>query len=190
MYKSLMVSIVLVFMLSSVSLSMIGQGEGFQISAENLISLVGIPGTTNSGNSVIVGQNQATAALGMDLTMILQGETGLLNQGASALSLSSILESDQNIGLAGQQIQNANTESSAQNQNNASNLLQNINKNQGTGGIIAGQGIVIGQIQISANRNGTTGNADFSGISQFNGLIGNQNFDEMLNKITTIEISQ
>ena len=170
---------------------MIGQAEGFQINADNLISLLGGSSLFVGGNSASVGQSQTTANGGLNLTFVMQGQAGILNQGATAVGVghSAKLSGSQGAGLVGQQAQSAGT-SSQQYQDNSANLAQNFNISKGSGGLLLGQGYVIGQVQITAGPDGINGDADFSGISQLGGIIDAKKTNLMLSNMTAISAGQ
>ncbi|MBN1972430.1 MAG: hypothetical protein JW787_02230 [Sedimentisphaerales bacterium] len=191
MYKGLVFSIVLVFLITSIALGNIGQAEGFQISTGNLVTLYGGPGLAVGGNVVIVGQNQTSSSKGVSLDNLyiaLQGETGILDQGTAALSFSAALGGTQQAEIVGQQIQTEDIETSTQDQTR--NFVQAITKDSGIGGIIAGQGGIIGQAQIIASSAGITGEAVFSGISQYNGIVGGFGKDVFLDSLIAMGTGQ
>ena len=177
MNKGLIASIALVFFLTPIALSNIGQAENIQINTENLLSLLGGPKTAIGGTTISIGQNQIAATPGLDFEIVFQSEIGIVNQGTTAVSYSAII---------GQQTQTGNE----QEQNWAGNLEQNVNKNNGIGGIAAGQGMALGQVQITANNNGIQSNANISGAVQLNGLVGGPGLDVIIQKYMAVGTGQ
>lgn len=171
MYKGLVLSIVLVCLFSSGAFGLVGQAESFGLSAENLILLYG-GGSTYGGNTGTIGQSQLAVDPSCGNTVILQSETGILNQGASAVGLSGTLGALQSAGVAGLQWQIADLGLIDQDQSLALILSEDLAKNDGNGAVVAGQGVVIGQVQITASPSGITGDAQFAGVAQFSGIGG------------------
>ena len=186
MYKGLVISLSLILSLPTGALGIIGQSEGFEISEKNQVFLLGSPSVAFGGNSAIVGQSQTAVNLGFDFTIAVQNEVGMLNQVTGAVTSSAVIDGTQEADLVGQQTQAANSESSAQEQDQAINLVQDLNKSQGTGGAIIGQGGFIAQVQIVANSNGISGDVQFTGASQFSGINGGLGSDIVVNNNSVI----
>jgi hypothetical protein len=183
MYKWFAITVAVLFFPASVTYSDIGQAESFQINSGNQITLSCGPGSVIGSNSFIVGQNQAAAKTGGDFSIALQNQTGLLSQMGCAVSLTGILSGIQQAELAGRQKQSS---SSQQEQNQAANLAQDIDKDKSIGGIIIGQGAVIGQVQITADGSDIKGEAAFSGITQIDGNAIAQGSNFIINNLLTI----
>ena len=190
MYKGLVVSLSLIVSLSTGALGIIGQYEEFEINEKNQVFLLGSPSVGFGGNSAIVGQSQTAVNLGFDFTIAVQNEIGILNQVTGAVTKSAIIDGDQEASLVGQQAQAVNSESSAQQQDQAINLMQDLNKSQGVGGAIFGQGGLIAQVQIVANSNRISGDVQFSGASQFNGINGGLGSNIEVNNNSVIGMTQ
>lgn len=190
MYKGLVTSILFVLCLSPVAFSNVGQADNFQINAENMIYLNGGPSLAIGGNSITVGQIQVAATPGLDFKIAIQADMGILNQGASAVSFSAIMGAAQKAGIIGQQTQTDNAGTIEQEQNAGWNLEQDVNKNDGIGGIIAGQGVILGQIQIIANRNGISGNVNISGATQLEGKVSGVGDNPVSKQIIAIATPQ
>ena len=186
MCKGMVASLALVLLLSSIAFSDVGQAESFGLNAKDMVALLGGPGSAISGESMMVGQNQVAATPGLDFNIVFQSEMGILNQGAIAVGLSAILGVLQESGLAGEQTQNENGGAVEQHQNWTGNLGQDLTKSNGIGGIIAGQGYTIGQVQVSADRNGISMDVNLSSAVQFNGVVGTKGLDVILQKYIAI----
>lgn len=190
MYKGLVVCLSFILSLSTGAFGIIGQNEGFEISENNQVFLLGSPSVGFGGNSAIVGQSQTAANLGFNFTIAAQNEIGILNQVTGAVTSSAIINGTQEANLVGQQNQAANSKSSTQEQNQALNLAQDINKSQGIGGAIIGQGGLIAQIQMTANSSGINGDVQFTGVSQFSGINGGLGSHIAVNNNSVIGITQ
>lgn len=169
MYKGFVVSIAFIFLMSSGAFAAIGQAEGFGAGASNLVLLQGGPGAVYGGNVGMVGHGQqATDGWG---TIAMQNEAGILNQGASAVSIFGPLGIAQGAGAAGQQWQLAAGGLGLQGQDIDLYLTQDLFKLDGVGGVLGAQGAVVGQVQIIVGPYGVSGDAQFVGAAQF-GAVG------------------
>ena len=190
MYKRLMVSTVLALMFTSGAFALVGQSEYFGLGAENLVILSGGPGTAYGGNTASVGQGQLVTDSGGGNIIALQNEAGILNQGASTVGLSGALGALQSAGTAGYQWQIAGLGLGLQGQSLALNLGQDMEKNDGVGGVVAGQGVVVGQVQIVATPYGISGDAQFAGVSQFGSVGGGAGSSAVINKDLSVGANQ
>ena len=170
MYKGFVVSIAVVFLMSSGAFAAIGQTEGFGVGASNLVLLLGGPGAAYGGNVGMVGHGQQATDGGWG-TIAMQNEAGILNQGASAVGTSGLLGIAQGAGVAGQQWQLADGGLGLQGQDIDLNLAQELLKLDGVGGVLGAQGAVVGQVQIIVGPYGVSGDAQFVGAAQF-GAVG------------------
>ncbi len=171
MFKSLIISTMLVLLLSCSGYADIGQTQGFNTGSDNLVLLSG-NGSAFGGNNSVIGQSQVAINPACGNVIVLQGETGILNQGVTAVGSSGVLGAIQSLGALGQQLQLADLCPILQNQNLGILLHQELVKDDGAGGVVAGQGAVVGQVQIAATPYGISGSAQFTGIAQFDSIGG------------------
>lgn len=192
MFKRSMVSTVLILMFTSGAFALVGQTEYFGLGAENLVILSGGPGTASGGNTASVGQGQLATDTGGGNIIAMQNEAGILNQGTSAVGLSGALGALQSAGAGGEQWQlvGLGLGLGLQGQNLALLLGQDMEKNDGVGGTVAGQGVVVGQVQIVATPYGISGDAQFAGVSQFGSIGGGAGSSAVINKDLSVGANQ
>lgn len=190
MFKRSMVSAVVILMFTSGAFALVGQAEYFGLGAENLVILSGGPGTAYGGNTASIGQGQiATDSSGGNI-IAMQNEAGILNQGTSAVGLSGALGALQSAGAGGEQWQLAGLGLGLQGQSLALLLGQDMEKNDGVGGTVSGQGVVVGQVQIVATPYGISGDAQFAGVSQFGSIGGGAGSSAVVNKDLSVGANQ
>ncbi|MBN2183512.1 MAG: hypothetical protein JW715_16500 [Sedimentisphaerales bacterium] len=189
MYKKLVLSIVLICLLSSGAFGLVGQTQGFGVGADSLLLLNG-SGSVYGGNSTVVGQSQLATDPGCGNVIALQTEAGILNQGASIVGSSGSLGALQNAGLGALQLQIGGLGLGLQDQDLVLSLNQDVAKNDGSGCVVAGQGGIVGQVQIVATPYGISGDAQFAGVSQYSGMGGGAGSGASISKSASVGASQ
>jgi len=95
MYKRLGISVTLIWMLASVSLADIQQGQGFGIGGQNSVALIDAPGVADSTNLTTASQLQNASSMG-GLAMAEEFQIGTLGQVAAVGGAGGGIGIDQN----------------------------------------------------------------------------------------------
>ena len=179
MFRTYVVCLATVLVLSAGAHAGIGQIEDFDIIGDNFVLLVGGPGSSTGGNMATVGHGQSTTLPG-GLTAI-QNENAMLSQSASVVGSGGLLSVVQG-GIAGglqDQLALSLGGPKLQGQVLGVGLLQTVIKENGPGNAGGAQGFVSDQNQALVGGGAMT-ESQFIGAAQYANISGASSSDGLV----------
>ena len=175
--------------------SSIGQAQGFDIDALNVVKRAGCVGSAEGSNIVMVGHAQEAYDMASG-TGALQEETAILTQSGSVVGRGGVTAVVQEANASGAQEQLVGLSCcgaglSLQNQSLGVDLDMLTKNVGGIGGAVGAQGFVGAQSQIEITPNGMSAQSQYIGAAQFSAVSGgaatvNNNLDVVLNQSQSV----
>ncbi len=172
MLKKLLVGVLVLAFVATSAQAVIGQIEGFELGAGNIVLKTGGMGSAQGGNMGMMAQNQKGADLGSG-SIAMQDQTGIVTQSAEAVGAGGTTAgAGQIAGVGAEQGQAVAPNLTTQGQGVDLGLGQLVGKTSGIGAAVGAQGAVVGQNQIAASPTGFTASGQMAGGAQFGAVAG------------------
>ncbi len=189
MLRKCLLSVAVILLLSSGAFAGIGQVQGFEIGALNLVGRCGGPGSPEGGNIAIVNHSQEVYK--PLHSSVWQEEKGILVQCGSARGAGGVSGVAQNATVQGVQGQLAGRfGTTVQGQCLNVGLGQVAIKARGVGGAVGAQGFVGGQTQEIVTPRMISTESQFVGVAQYSNVSGGPGSNAIVVNTVDVKMGQ